>query len=262
VEKASEGNCNNVWDLVRLHTVHGDLSKDGGSLEDKLGDIFTREIPNTKGFQLGSEGPNLGMGWPVEGQQDLTEQVGSGPILDGYSSFQISSEGNSAGVEKGITRPRHVGFVKGTWGMATTNGWVLMDSHGQDILTPIVHHGLGNKCRFLEHVDLGAIIHDNIEHRVHTTIHDQLLKGLDGEHSLVSIRFTSRTKQWISGGRGEPTAASFLYGCHGLVVLDGVSLEGSHAVSTKGFSSKLAAARASPCSSGIDATGSRLVNSS
>jgi hypothetical protein len=131
VEKASEGNCNNVWDLIRLHAVHGNLSEEGGSLEDKLGDIFIREISNAKAFQLGSEGPNLGMGWPVEGQQDLTKQVGSGPILDGNSSFQISSEGNSAGVEEGIPRPRHVGFVKGTWGMATTNGWVLVDSLGQ-----------------------------------------------------------------------------------------------------------------------------------
>jgi hypothetical protein len=117
VEKASEGNRNNVRDLVRLHTVHSDLSEDGGSLEDKLGDIFTREVPNAKGFQLGSEGPDLGMGWPVDGQQDLTEQVGSGPILDGHSILQISSEGNSAGVEENITGPRHVGFVKGTRGM-------------------------------------------------------------------------------------------------------------------------------------------------
>jgi hypothetical protein len=46
VEKTSEGNCNNVWDLVRLHAVHGDLSEDGGSLEDKLGDILAWEIPN------------------------------------------------------------------------------------------------------------------------------------------------------------------------------------------------------------------------
>jgi hypothetical protein len=57
--------------------------------------------------------------------------------------------------------------------VVTTNGRVLVDSLGQDILTPIVHHSFGDKSRFLEHVeDLGAIIHDNIEYRVHTTIHD------------------------------------------------------------------------------------------
>jgi hypothetical protein len=82
--------------LVRLHTVHGDLSEDGGSLKDILSDIFPREVSNAKAFQLGSEGPNLGMGWPVKGQKDLTEQVRSSPILDGNSSFQISSEGYSA----------------------------------------------------------------------------------------------------------------------------------------------------------------------
>jgi hypothetical protein len=70
--------------------------------------------------------------------------------------------------------------------MATTTTGFLVDSLGQDILTPIVHHSFGDKSSFLEHVDLGAIIHDNIEHRVHTTIHDQLLKGFDGESTVLS----------------------------------------------------------------------------
>ena len=62
------------------------------------------------------------------------------------------------------------------------------------------------------------------------------LKGSDGVNGLVGIRFTSQAKEGIPRG-GEPTAALLFNGVHGLVVLDGVSLELSHTISTVGVQS-------------------------
>ena len=75
-----------------------------------------------------------------------------------------------------------------------TTSCLVMDSLGEEVITPTGYHVSVDQSWLLEHVDLSSILLDNTKYCIHAMIGDMLFKSSNGGDDLVSIGLPWKTK--------------------------------------------------------------------